>query len=171
MLSASANEAPSLTRSLTDVRTFFSFILSSCSISADKDSTIGSLALIKVANCLVIKAMSDFEIILVRLVNDPFLLSFLCFSSSVIYVGNIQDKLQGSERLGHFVYRARWIKFGAGDDEVLAYSIRQNRSPFSRSGAIVLRLDGRVEWISKDEFEKLLAEQQSQLEIEMTKNK
>lgn len=89
----------------------------------------------------------------------------------VRYVEEIRDKLQGSERLGRFVYRARWIKFGAGDDEILAYSIRQNRSPFSRSGAIVLRLDGRVEWMAKNEFEKLLAKQQSQLEIEMTKKK
>ena len=85
------------------------------------------------------------------------------------YVENIRDKLQGSERLGRFVYRARWLKFGAGDDEILAYSIIKSRSPFSRSGAIVLRLDGRVELMAKDKFEKLLAEQQSQLEIEMMK--
>jgi hypothetical protein len=31
---------------------------------------------------------------------------------------------------------------------------------------VVLRFDGRAEWMNKQEFEKLLAQQQSELEIE-----
>jgi len=82
------------------------------------------------------------------------------------YVDNIREQLVGSERLGQLKYRARWIEYGAGDDEILAYTRRDYKHLLFGSGAVVLRLDGRVEWIKKKEFDALLAGQQSRFEIE-----
>jgi type II secretory pathway pseudopilin PulG len=84
------------------------------------------------------------------------------------YVDGLKESLEGQVRLGNLRYRARWIKFGSPPDEILAYVIKDYHSLFFRPGAIVLRFDGRVQWMGKREFEKLLAAQQSQMEIEMT---
>lgn len=85
------------------------------------------------------------------------------------YVDKIQEQLEGSERLGGLKYRARWIEYNAGDDEILAYTRKDYRHLLFGPGAVVLRLDGRVEWIKKKKFDKLLAAQQSRLEIETGK--
>jgi formylmethanofuran dehydrogenase subunit B len=82
------------------------------------------------------------------------------------YVDSIQEQLVGSERLGQLKYRARWIEYGAGSDEILAYTRKNYRHLLFGSGAVVLRLDGRVEWMKKKEFDALLASQQSRFEIE-----
>ena len=83
------------------------------------------------------------------------------------YVNGIKENLQGYVRLGKLRYRARWIDFDSTPDEILAYAERHYRSPLVGRGYVVLRLDGGVEWMVKHEFEKLLAQQQSPLEIEM----
>lgn len=83
------------------------------------------------------------------------------------YVGGIKNDLEGHARLGNLQYRARWIDFESGPDEILAYAERKYRSLFLHDGYIVLRLDGRVEWMHKQEFETLLTKQQSPMEIEM----
>jgi len=62
----------------------------------------------------------------------------------------------------------RWIKFDSPPDTILAYTRVDYRSLFSRPGAIVLRFDGRIEWMDKASFDKLLAGQQTPLELEMT---
>jgi hypothetical protein len=82
------------------------------------------------------------------------------------YVDNIREQLVGSERMGQLKYRARWIEYGASDDEILAYVRKEYKHLLFGSGAVVLRLDGRVEWIKKKEFDALLAGQQSLFEIE-----
>ena len=84
------------------------------------------------------------------------------------YIDRTKEKLQGHLRLGNLYYRARWIDFECTADEILAYTEKQYYSLFLGHGVIVLRLDGRVEWMGKEEFKTLLAQQQSPLEIEMT---
>jgi hypothetical protein len=76
------------------------------------------------------------------------------------YVEQIKGELEGKARLGGLIYRARWIEYGATDDEILAYA-RRDYGMILGSGSIVLRLDGRVEWMEEKEFEKLLDSQQS----------
>ncbi|MHC4394384.1 MAG: hypothetical protein ACYS1A_01895 [Planctomycetota bacterium] len=83
------------------------------------------------------------------------------------YVDSIKNKLKGHARLGNLQYRALWIDFESTPDEILAYVEKKHRSFILSNGFIVLRLDGRVEWMEKQQFETLLAQQQSQMEIEM----
>jgi hypothetical protein len=84
------------------------------------------------------------------------------------YAESIKVSLEGQVRLGFLQYRARWINFDSPPDTILAYVKKNYHSLFFRHGAIVLRLDGRVEWMDKREFEKLLESQQSALERELT---
>jgi hypothetical protein len=49
----------------------------------------------------------------------------------------------------------------------LAYTEKKYRSLLVGKGYVVLRLDGRVEWMGKREFETLLAQHQSPMEIQM----
>ena len=83
------------------------------------------------------------------------------------YVDSIKEKLEGHARLGNLRYRARWVDFESTQDEILAYTERTYPSSLLGNGFIVLRLDGRVEWMGKEEFETLLAQQQSTMEIQM----
>lgn len=84
------------------------------------------------------------------------------------YVDGIKTSLEGQIRLGNLQYRARWIKFDSPPDTILAYVTKDYHSLFFRPGAIVLRFDGRIEWMDKKEFEKLLDNQKSATEREMT---
>jgi len=82
------------------------------------------------------------------------------------------ESLPGSARLGSLRYRARWITFESSPDEILAYAEANYNSLLIGKGYIVLRLGavlsdkGRVEWMGKQEFEALLAQQQSPEETE-----
>ncbi len=82
------------------------------------------------------------------------------------WVDRQRENLPGNVRLGNLQYRARWIDFDSTPDEILAYTERNYNSLFLGDGFIVLRLDGRVEWMDKQEFETLLPEQQRQMETE-----
>lgn len=83
------------------------------------------------------------------------------------YIDRIKEELEGHVRLGKVNYRAQWIDFESTPDEILAYTEKPRRLWLFGKGYIVLRLDGRVEWMDKQEFETLLAQQQSPIEIEM----
>jgi hypothetical protein len=83
------------------------------------------------------------------------------------YVTSIKKSLKGWVRLGDLKYRAQWIDLEATPDEILAYTERKYPSSLLKDGYVVLRLDGRVEWMGKQQFEKLLAQQQSKVEIDM----
>ena len=83
------------------------------------------------------------------------------------YVDRIKEELEGHVRLGNLQYRARWIDPDATPGEVLAYTGKKYRSSLLSDGYVVLRLDGRVEWMGKQEFDTLLPEQQRQMETEM----
>jgi len=83
------------------------------------------------------------------------------------YVDSIQVNLRGYARLGQLRYRARWIDFDCSEDEILAYTNKDYCSLFFHEGYILLRMNGRVQWMGKLEFEELLASQQSPLEVKM----
>ena len=83
------------------------------------------------------------------------------------WVDRERENLPGNVRLGNLQYRALWIDFESTPDEILAYTERNYNSLFLGDGFIVLRLDGRVEWMGKQKFQILLARQQSPEEIKM----
>ena len=83
------------------------------------------------------------------------------------YVDRIKEELEGHVRLGEVVYRAQWIDFESTPDEILAYTERHHSSWLFGKRYVILRLDGRVEWMDKQELETLLAQQQSSQELEM----
>lgn len=96
------------------------------------------------------------------------------------WIDKIKENLPGQARLGDLQYRALWIDFASTPDEILAYTERSYHSLFVGKGYVVLRLgavlrddisdDEHVEWMDKQEFETLLAQQQSQKEIEMLRD-
>jgi len=75
------------------------------------------------------------------------------------FVRDIEDTLEGSERLGHLTYRAARLSPHAPDWMILAYSLKRHPASFLRDGYVVLRLNGRVEWMPTVSFEALLSEQ------------
>lgn len=83
------------------------------------------------------------------------------------YVDEIKEELEGHARLGDVIYRAQWIDFESKPDEILAYTEQPRSSWLFGKKHIVLRLDGRVEWMDEREFKTLLTKQQSSQEIEM----
>ena len=83
------------------------------------------------------------------------------------YINDVTEELRGKVRLGQITYRARWLDFDAPADEILAYAYKQHNSLFVHNGYIVLRLDGRGEWMKPKKFEELLARQQKQMEKEL----
>ncbi len=70
----------------------------------------------------------------------------------------------GDARLGKFNYRAIWIDFDSTGDTILAYAFT-DYNPLMEKGYIVMRLDGKVEWIEKQEFEEILKKQQTTDEL------
>jgi len=83
------------------------------------------------------------------------------------YVTEVKENLKGGVRLGELQYRALWIDSDSTPDEILAYTEKNYPSLLVSGGYVVLRLDGRVEWMDKKEFKTLLAQQQSPEEIQM----
>jgi len=83
------------------------------------------------------------------------------------YIDKIKEELEGHVRLGKVIYRAQWISFESTPDEILVYTERPNSSWLFGKKCIILRLDGRAEWMDKRELETLLAQQQSSQELEM----
>jgi hypothetical protein len=84
------------------------------------------------------------------------------------YAAGIKKQIDARVPLENLRYRALWIDFEATPDEILAYTEKDYPSSLLRDGYVVLRLDGRVEWMGKRQFEELLAQQQD--EVEMMRN-
>ena len=80
------------------------------------------------------------------------------------YIDSIKKTLQGHARFGGFNYRARWIDFESSNDEILAYIEQDYHTFIFKKTVLVLRLNGVVEWMDRQEFETLLAKQQTPLE-------
>jgi hypothetical protein len=70
-------------------------------------------------------------------------------------------------RISELQYRAQWIEYGCDPNTtVLAYAEKNYRG-LVKGGYIILWLDGKVEWINnKKQFEKILAAQQQQQELQ-----
>jgi hypothetical protein len=83
------------------------------------------------------------------------------------YIDRIKEELEGHVRLGKVVYRAQWINFESTPDEILAYTERPHISWLFGKKYIILRLDGRVEWMDKQKLQTILAQQQTSQELEM----
>ena len=84
------------------------------------------------------------------------------------YIDRVKEELEGYARFGGLTYRALWITFDSEPDEILAYLERNYSSWFIEDGFIVLQLNGQVVTMLSEDFKKLLAEQQTPLEIKMT---
>jgi hypothetical protein len=80
------------------------------------------------------------------------------------FLANIKEQFV---RLGTLNYRAQWIGFDSEPNTILAYTYKNYHSLAARRGYVVLRLDGRIEWIGKKQFEELLRKQQTSSEIEI----
>jgi hypothetical protein len=83
------------------------------------------------------------------------------------YINRIREGLEGNVRLGGIIYRAQWISFDSTPNDILAYTAAPRSSWLQGEKYLVLRLDGRVEWMKKQALDALLAQQQSAQEIEM----
>ena len=82
------------------------------------------------------------------------------------YVDGIKANLEGSVRLRGLRYRGLAINSESQADEILAYTEGVYRSLFSGSRVLVLRLNGAVEWMEKEKFDKLLPEEKRELEMQ-----
>ena len=87
------------------------------------------------------------------------------------YILGVKDELEGYARIGNLHYRALWIDSECGDDEILAYTQTGGNAMFLGSGFVVLRLDGRVEWMKEKDFKEMFAQQQDPLEVQMLSQK
>jgi hypothetical protein len=84
------------------------------------------------------------------------------------HIEGLKQSFEGQLRLGKLNYRARWIKFDSPPETILVYVKKDYHSFFYHPGVIVLRIDGRIDWMTPESFDKLLASQQTPLETEMT---
>jgi len=84
------------------------------------------------------------------------------------YIDSVKGVLEGKARIGNLRYRALAIQIDSPPDTILAYAIKDYHSLLFRPEAIVLRLNGHVEWLEKKQFEQLLAKQQTPLELQLT---
>jgi hypothetical protein len=80
-----------------------------------------------------------------------------------------RNNVRGSVRLTNLVYRGLWIDFDAEPNDILAYAGKNYPSSLLDDGYVVLMFDANAVWMGKAEFEELLAQQQSEVEIEMTR--
>lgn len=78
-------------------------------------------------------------------------------------------KIKGAARLPGVVYRGLWIDMEAEPNDILAYAKKNYPASLLDDGYVVLKVDANAVWMDGDEFEALLAEQQSEVEIEMTR--
>jgi len=75
------------------------------------------------------------------------------------HIESFKASLEGHVGLDELRYRARWIDFESKPDEILAYAEKRHRASLLSDGYIVLRLDGRVQWMGEQKFQKLLGQQ------------
>ena len=80
-----------------------------------------------------------------------------------------KNNVKGSVRLPNLIYRGLWIDFEAEPNDILAYAEKNYPSSLLDDGYVVLMFDANTVWMGKVEFEELLAQQQSEVEIEMTR--
>lgn len=84
-------------------------------------------------------------------------------------IEDIEEQLQGSERLGDFRYRGIWMDYKSEPDEIIAYVKKDFNNLLVRSGVIILRLNGEVEFISNKKFSEIISEQMTKQEKDYLK--
>lgn len=77
--------------------------------------------------------------------------------------------IKSAVRLSGIIYRGLWIDLEAEPNDILAYAKKSYPASLLDDGYVVLRVDANTVWMDGDEFEALLAQQQSDVEIEMTR--
>ncbi|MFC1763089.1 hypothetical protein ACFL6U_13535 [Planctomycetota bacterium] len=78
------------------------------------------------------------------------------------YVDSVLETIAGRARLDpRLTYRAHWIGLDADSETILAYAEKHFSAWFVADGTVVLRLDGRVEWMPQSLFTPLLDKQQT----------
>jgi hypothetical protein len=82
------------------------------------------------------------------------------------FVNDLTADLRGYGRADVTEYRGRWLTSDSGPDEILAYVYKTFGLKLTGDGYVVLRHNGRVEWMEADAFKSLLAHQQTQAELE-----
>ncbi len=80
------------------------------------------------------------------------------------FLDSIKGDLEGAVRMGNVQYRALHIGLDASADTILAYSERRYPSSFVPDGYVVLRLNGKVEWLPTAQFAALFASQRTPAE-------
>jgi len=83
-----------------------------------------------------------------------------------LFINSIKGDLEGAVRMGNVRYRALHIGPGAPADTILAYSLKKHSFSFLQDGYVVLRLDGKVEWLPTSQFATLFATQRVPMEAE-----
>ena len=86
---------------------------------------------------------------------------------SEYHIKNIKGNFEEHIGFGKLQYRARCIDFDSKPDEILAYVEKRHRATLLSDGYVVLQLDGNVQWMDKQEFKKLLSQQQKKSPEEM----
>ncbi|OHB61978.1 MAG: hypothetical protein A2167_06755 [Planctomycetes bacterium RBG_13_46_10] len=81
------------------------------------------------------------------------------------YLKQFTDAI-GAVRITNLHYRAAWIEFGAEPETTVLAHSQKNYRGFTKSGYVVLWLNGKVEWIGKKQFEQTLERQQKQQELQ-----
>ncbi len=82
------------------------------------------------------------------------------------FIQKVKQELEGSARLGNLKYRAKWLSSDPKPDKILAYSKKPSSSIFFSDGYVVLRIDGRVQWMNSKLFRKTLSEQRTTIELQ-----
>jgi hypothetical protein len=84
-------------------------------------------------------------------------------------IAGLKENIEGSARMGTIHYRAQWIGIDSPPETIVAYTKKSYHALVVESGFVVLRLDGQVQYIPTEEFEKILAKQQTMAEAEEMK--
>ncbi|HBR19326.1 MAG: hypothetical protein WC765_09410 [Phycisphaerae bacterium] len=71
----------------------------------------------------------------------------------------------GAVRLGDFQYRAQWIEFGCDPNATILAYTEKKYSGVIKSGAAVLWLNGKTEWIDKQRFCEIMKSLQNKQEL------
>jgi hypothetical protein len=80
------------------------------------------------------------------------------------FLDSIKGDLEGAVRMGNVQYRALYLGPDASPDTILAYSQRRYPCSFLRDGYVILRLNGRVEWLPTARFDRLFVTQRTPAE-------
>lgn len=81
----------------------------------------------------------------------------------------VQPQVRNFVRLGGVQYRAKSILYDSPPDTIIASCKQRTYSVFVKTAYIVLRLDGRVEWLSPPVYEKTIKEQDQAVQSELYK--